>query len=541
MLSLPAGFARAGEMDEQTWSGTVTVDEALDVPAGSTLRIEAGTTVEIAEDVSLRISGRLLAEGTEAEPIRLTHQVGGGPWGHLLFVDAEDSLLRHCVIEHGGEEGDHKDYYDDRDADCEPATDRPPRSYHEAVVVLASHVDIESCVFQNLPEPGGEGDALAVISDDPEYPGEATANVRGCEFLSIGQGIHTRYSYVLVEDCFFTGHRGDNDDVDLYGESTPPPMIRSNEFIDPRHDDMINPTRCSARIIGNVIAGSDDHGLVLRDLSEPVVMNNIIFDCSSAGIAVQNQCDALIVNNTIAGCGRGIRFFDHTGRWDRPYCLVPGSGKATVWNCIIWDCPTPFELEDSPYEEDPTAHATIRHCIVQGGEEDGVSLLGDEASVTWGESNLDAAPLFVDLEGGDLRLQEGSPAIDAGSADPAPDVDIAGAVRPCGAGVDLGAYEAGDCEPPAGPLFRRGDSNGDGLVDVSDPVTTLLHLFRGEEGISCEKSADADDSGDLDLTDAVYGLEYLFANGTAPPDPGAACGADPTEDSLSCTAYERCN
>ena len=107
--------------------------------------------------------------------------------------------------------------------------------------------------FRNLPDGGtsAEGDALAVISDDPQNPGTATAHFDGCQFLSIGQGIHSRFSHILVENCYFTGHHGDNDDIDMYGESTPPPLIRNNVFLNPAHDDMINPTRCSAIIVGN--------------------------------------------------------------------------------------------------------------------------------------------------------------------------------------------------------------------------------------------------------------------------------------------------
>ena len=59
-------------------------------------------------------------------------------------------------------------------------------------------------------------------------------NIRRIDFIGIGQGVHTRHSYVLVEDCYFTGHHGDNDDIDLYGESTPVPLILNNRCINPR-------------------------------------------------------------------------------------------------------------------------------------------------------------------------------------------------------------------------------------------------------------------------------------------------------------------
>jgi hypothetical protein len=52
---------------------------------------------------------------------------------------------------------------------------------------------------------------------------------------------------------------------------------------------------------------------------------------------------------------------------------------------------------------------------------------------------------------------------------------------------------------------------------------------------SCMDAADADDSGALDLTDAIYVLQFLFMGGTKPPAPGPdACGPDPAGTSLGC-------
>ncbi|MFO7904571.1 MAG: right-handed parallel beta-helix repeat-containing protein [Pirellulaceae bacterium] len=53
----------------------------------------------------------------------------------------------------------------------------------------------------------------------------------------------------------------------------------------------------------------------------------------------------------------------------------------------------------------------------------------------------DRAAIFVDPANRDFRLKAGSPAIDAGCQDRAPDVDIRGVSRPQGQGVDIGAYE----------------------------------------------------------------------------------------------------
>ncbi len=90
--------------------------------------------------------------------------------------------------------------------------------------------------------------------------------------------------------------------------------------------------------------------------------------------------------------------------------------------------------------------------------------------------------------------------------------------------------------------FRRGDSNTDGRVDVSDAVGTLGTLFLGGDALVCEDAADADDSGALDITDAVFTLGFLFLGGRAPGDPGpVTCGADPTGDGLDCASYPLCD
>ncbi|MBN1422529.1 MAG: PKD domain-containing protein [Planctomycetes bacterium] len=98
----------------------------------------------------------------------------------------------------------------------------------------------------------------------------------------------------------------------------------------------------------------------------------------------------------------------------------------------------------------------------------------------------------------------------------------------------------GICPSTSGPLFRRGDTNADGTINISDPVFMLLALFADGPAPSCLETADINDNGTVDLGDAVYGLNYLFASGEAPPPPLSACGADPTPDSIGCDRYDPC-
>lgn len=472
----------AGELTEDTtWSGTVVLDSNVVVPTGIVLTIEPGTAVSMSNGVTIKIYGQLLADGTEAAPIRFTRYPSGNRWKQIMFVKAADSRFVNCTFEYADSAGSHQDYY----------VWKPKRYYHEAIVVLACHVDFEKCVFQKLPSTGGEGDALAIISDDPNYPGNASANIRNCRFLDIGQGIHTRYAYVLVEDCYFVHKNGDNDDVDLYGESTPPCLIRYNLFDFPEDDDRINPTKCSAVIIGNVIKGSTDHGIVLRDKSTPIVMNNIIAHCKNGGIAVENTCDALLVNNTIKHIygGPGIKLFD-LGRAEPPYSLTKGGGVATVINCIVWDCQTSISVADShQLDGEPNAgsHITVVYCDIKGGR-NGVSITqkGDvlDSTVTWLEGNIDSDPRFVNPDSNDYHLKSGaghwnpntqswvkdeitstSPCIDAGD----PNSDWTTELWPNGERINMGGY-GGTSQASMSPSSAGNiaDLNHDDIVDWRD-------------------------------------------------------------------------
>jgi parallel beta-helix repeat protein len=83
-------------------------------------------------------------------------------------------------------------------------------------------------------------------------------------------------------------------------------------------------------------------------------------------------------------------------------------------------------------------------------------------------------PLFVDASDGDFHLLPGSPAIDTGTDEGAPDVDFEGTARPQGASTDMGAYESMDLdgdglsdeeEADLGTDPNVPDSDGDGYWD----------------------------------------------------------------------------
>lgn len=142
-------------------------------------------------------------------------------------------------------------------------------------------------------------------------------------------------------------------------------------------------------------------------------------------------------------------------------------------------------------------------------------------------------PDFV-VEEADYRLEQNSPAIDAGTLEGAPKTDIEGTTRPCGDGVDIGAYEF-ECNG-----FIRGDTNSDADLDIADAVFTLSYLFVDGSAPTCLDSADANDDRSVDIADAIAVLGYLFAAFGDLPAPFGECGADPTGDTLDCKSYAPC-
>jgi arabinan endo-1,5-alpha-L-arabinosidase len=82
--------------------------------------------------------------------------------------------------------------------------------------------------------------------------------------------------------------------------------------------------------------------------------------------------------------------------------------------------------------------------------------------------------------------------------------------------------------------FLRGDATSNGVVDISDAVFTLLHLFGETRPIHCTKALDANDDGKADVADAVFLLDWLFRRGASIPPPSGAAGTDPTPDGLGC-------
>ena len=87
----------------------------------------------------------------------------------------------------------------------------------------------------------------------------------------------------------------------------------------------------------------------------------------------------------------------------------------------------------------------------------------------------------------------------------------------------------------------RGDTNGDGEVDMSDPMATLRYLFTGgTDSPGCLKAVDSNDDGQIDISDSIQTLSRLFLDARPLPPPFPGCAFDPSPDELSCQEVEIC-
>ena len=163
------------------------------------------------------------------------------------------------------------------------------------------------------------------------------------------------------------------------------------------------------------------------------------------------------------------------------------SSNPTLTNSIIWNnSPESISIGNSSF--DPPV---ITYSDVEGGWE--------------GEGNIDADPLFTDPNNGDYSLQDGSPCIDAGTADLDGD-GVDEITDYAGSAPDMGAYEFGESSE-----IMAGDTNFDGIVDILD-IVRIVNQIMGSSAFNDDEftAADYNSDGIVDILDIVQIINYIL-------------------------------
>ena len=84
-------------------------------------------------------------------------------------------------------------------------------------------------------------------------------------------------------------------------------------------------------------------------------------------------------------------------------------------------------------------------------------------------------------------------------------------------------------------MFIRGDVNGDGKVNVSDPIALADYISGARQELPELDAADVNDDGRIDTGDLTTITSVLYQKIGSIPPPYPVAGRDPTPDAIPIT------
>jgi hypothetical protein len=433
------------------------------VPDSNTLTIEPGTTLffNSGTGITINTGGRLVAEGSQYQRIRLTRVPGtSNIWDGLNFNHTlEDNRLAYADQEFGAGQG-------------------------EAINILYSRVTID-----NMSWAGTNNNAVAymvhpqVTISNSYLPGISNEPIHGVEM--------TGDEYLILKGNVFAANGG-NDVVDWDGtDDGNISFFAFNNIFLGGGDDGLDLDATDAYIEGNIfmnfhcsdpatttsnaIGGGKSYGSN-TNLPDYTIVRNI-FVSNDHSILIKEGAYATVINNAFVDSNDAAIQFCENGR----AVTSPGSGAYLDGN-IFWKYLRPLKYLIRESDLDPETgwpadpNVTVNNSIITDENYPGSDNLS-------GSGNIDADPVFVD-EQGDFHLKGMSPAIGTGPWG----LDI-GAYVPAGAAVcgepDVITYRTDATLTAGGPGITHykyqlkdngslGSWSGELAVDTPIELTGLL-------------------------------------------------------------------
>jgi len=416
-------------------SGPWFVTGDLTVPAGATLTIEPGTTLffEAGAGIIVQQGGRLVADGTRYERIRLTGVPGSGlRWNGIQFDGSmEANRLSYVDMEYGD-------------------------GLTQAISVDHSRLLIENATWTRTDKN--------VLQITHPY-----LIVRNCVFPDhddeegiYGHGL-AGDEYLIIQGNTFGRQSGYQDAIDFSDCHLPGPIIQvyDNVFLG-GEDDGLDLDNADACIEGNLFmnflggSGTGTANAVVADQGGYIILNRNAFFNNNNAVLLKGDARMFAGNNTFVNNANCAIHFYESGS-------DPGRGAHLDGN-IFWNNSDVFQNVDGQVE------LTVDR-----------SILPTEWH-SYGVGNIDANPVFVD-EDVDFRLKAGSPAAGAGPCG----LDM-GAYVPAGAAIcgepDAVTYRTDAVLTVGGPgithyKYRLNNEPWSEELPVDTPIV-LNNLINGQ-------------------------------------------------------------
>ena len=348
------------------------------VTANSSLTLEEGVEIRMAELASIFVYGEIHLEGSLERPVSIRSNVAGKRWRTLSCYQSTGTNTFYNVLIEDASEG------------IEWQIHRSAISGYESDLIL------DNVVFKNNIK------SLTCNS--------GRLIVKNCIFDYSNTGEHLSALYCngdVIENCefycnFSISH---HDAIDLsYCVND---TVRGCKFFDGGDDAIDLDGGVDFVIINNEIYNFGDKGIGVNAGATARIENNLIVNCSK-GISPRDNGSAYINQNTFFGNDIAIKCYNTPS-------VSNDGGNAEIINCIFANSQTNVLSIDS-----------LSSCIVSYSLCDTEILPGD------GNANIMADPKFISIADNDFNLKDTSPCINKGNPNSPLDPD--------GTRADIGAY-----------------------------------------------------------------------------------------------------
>ena len=386
LLTNPQTVNHQGTLSSSAFwdSGIIHVITAdLKIPAGVTLTVNAGVLIKVAQDANIEVDGSIVSDGTLSNPVYWTSSTWGNNWGGIeLHPGSTDSRFNYTFFTDGG--GDQSRIFIHSNS-------QPVVKADGTILIM------DNCYFI---DNRGKG---VGTNESENY-------LTGCLFARCDIGAEFRFSNTFLTEVytmFMPDEDGvasdvDNDGIYFWNKKSSGGVrsVLNRCVLHLSEDDGIDINRnAKVDIRYSFVNRVLDKGISVSMGADLTAYRSIIANCVDYGLGIKEGDVVVFDQGTLYGNGTGIKFY--------------GNARLTLTSTIISQSPGGSILNPS----DGTLVCSYS--------------LSDLHTLP-GTGNLRSNPKFVNPGSLDFRLQEVSPAINAGNPNAGLDPD--------GTRADMGAY-----------------------------------------------------------------------------------------------------